>query len=351
YPHAYRDHWVAQQYLPNALQGRVFYQPSPVGYEGHIQQSVMRRREEQLAAMLEGGCGAVEVLTYGPLDRESERWLARTISNAAQELAIVRERLFAALAMRRHDLVLDLHAGTGLLTWEALRRAPEGGVWALCRDAEAALALRQQAEALAELTRPTVLQGRLAELPVLLAAADHGDVRFDAGRGRNSVVDEPDKGAAAALLAGLLRPGGALSLAEAVPRHAQRLYALVDLAPLGDELAAALGEAEEAIYRQADDPMVNWDAEDLADALRAAGLEVVALNVAETASERLISDRQLARWFERGAGPRPSYADHLARRLTAEQVDMVQDLYRRNLLRRTVPWRGRVAYLAARRCP
>ena len=31
YPHAYRDHWVAQQYLPQALQGRVFYQPSRAG--------------------------------------------------------------------------------------------------------------------------------------------------------------------------------------------------------------------------------------------------------------------------------------------------------------------------------
>ncbi|MGC8826032.1 MAG: AAA family ATPase, partial [Anaerolineae bacterium] len=26
YPHAYRDHWVAQQYLPDSLQGKVFYQ-------------------------------------------------------------------------------------------------------------------------------------------------------------------------------------------------------------------------------------------------------------------------------------------------------------------------------------
>ncbi len=33
YPHAYRDHWVAQQYLPDVLQGRIFYQPSEQGYE------------------------------------------------------------------------------------------------------------------------------------------------------------------------------------------------------------------------------------------------------------------------------------------------------------------------------
>ncbi|BAY66886.1 recombination factor protein RarA/unknown domain fusion protein (plasmid) [Calothrix brevissima NIES-22] len=33
YPHAYRDHWVAQQYLPASLQGQVFYQPSMQGFE------------------------------------------------------------------------------------------------------------------------------------------------------------------------------------------------------------------------------------------------------------------------------------------------------------------------------
>ena len=33
YPHAYTDHWVAQQYLPDALNGRVFYNPSTQGYE------------------------------------------------------------------------------------------------------------------------------------------------------------------------------------------------------------------------------------------------------------------------------------------------------------------------------
>jgi putative ATPase len=35
-PHAYRDHWAAQQYLPTALRGRTFYMPSIVGYEEKI---------------------------------------------------------------------------------------------------------------------------------------------------------------------------------------------------------------------------------------------------------------------------------------------------------------------------
>nr|WP_318660005.1 AAA family ATPase [uncultured Treponema sp.] len=53
YPHAYKDHWVAQQYLPDALMGRVFYTPSSQGYEKTIRDDVLSRRELQIAAILE----------------------------------------------------------------------------------------------------------------------------------------------------------------------------------------------------------------------------------------------------------------------------------------------------------
>lgn len=53
YPHAYRDHWVAQQYLPDSLMGRVFYTPSTQGYEKEIRNDVLSRRELQIAAILE----------------------------------------------------------------------------------------------------------------------------------------------------------------------------------------------------------------------------------------------------------------------------------------------------------
>ena len=90
YPHAYRDHWVAQQYLPEALQGRVFYQPGEVGYEQAIKAEVERRREAQLAAMLEGaeGFGATEALTYtgDKAGGERDRWLARAVSGAGERL-------------------------------------------------------------------------------------------------------------------------------------------------------------------------------------------------------------------------------------------------------------------------
>lgn len=53
YPHEYTNHWVAQQYLPRELVGKVFYTPSDQGYEGKIRAQVLSRRESQLAVILQ----------------------------------------------------------------------------------------------------------------------------------------------------------------------------------------------------------------------------------------------------------------------------------------------------------
>jgi putative ATPase len=45
YPHAYRDHWVAQQYLPEHLKGQVFYTPGELGYERHVKERLDRYRK------------------------------------------------------------------------------------------------------------------------------------------------------------------------------------------------------------------------------------------------------------------------------------------------------------------
>ncbi len=134
YPHAYREHWVEQQYLPGSLQGQVFYQPSNQGYEGDIQVRVNRRREAQLAALVEGITDSIpERLTLSPTDNRTEQWLQRTIGESGQRFGAMRDRLFQATQLQRHHLVLDLNARSGLITWEALRQVPEGGVYA-CVD-------------------------------------------------------------------------------------------------------------------------------------------------------------------------------------------------------------------------
>ncbi len=67
YPHAYRDHWVAQQYLPDALQGRVFYQPGGPGLRGDASRprsSGGARRSWRPCWRSGEGFGVAEVLTF-----------------------------------------------------------------------------------------------------------------------------------------------------------------------------------------------------------------------------------------------------------------------------------------------
>jgi putative ATPase len=354
YPHAYRDHWVAQQYLPESLQGRVFYQPTGQGYEGKIQEQVARRREAQLAAMLEEDHSPLAVADDRGHERMAggppaqNRWLQRTLSNVGDQLAAVRERVMAAAGIERHSLVLDLNAGSGLLTWEAVRRAPVGGVWALAADARSAEALRQQAANMESLARPVIMQGSLEEVPDLIARHGEGEVRFDVLLGRNALTHAPDKAAAARAIASLLGPGGRLALAETIPRHTQRLYRLVDLSALDEDVRRRLAAAEEAIYSDPDDALVNWDAGDLRSAFEAAGLSNVTIQMETVTAQQHIGPDQLARWFGASSDrQRPSYAQRLSRHLSAAEISRVQTLFERQLRERTVAWASQMAYLTA----
>jgi putative ATPase len=354
YPHAYRDHWVAQQYLPDTLQGKVFYQPGELGYERAIRDDVARRREAQLAAMVEGETdgapGHLEVLTTSPTNRAKDMWLQRTVANSGRQLGGLRDRLFEMAGIQRHHLILDANAGSGLLTWEAVRRAPEGGVWALAAEEATGEALRQQAARLTDVERPAVLVGTPDELDYLLSLRGEDDVRFDIILGRNLLpVSKPDRfPKTCQVLAAHLLPGGRLVFSQSIPRHTQRIHALVEWGrdtKLRDKVIAA----EEAIYDDPADPMVNWDEGDLMAALEAAGLADIRVAVDEQTEERLITAAHLDRWFGEGSGDgRPSYRERLlASNVTEGEAGKVEKLFRGKLLDQSVKWASRMVYMKA----
>ena len=349
YPHAYRDHWVAQQYLPAALQGKVFYEPTDQGYEAAIAAAVTRRREAQLAAMLEGSGAPPEILTYDASGGGSvrERWLQRTVAQSGEAAAALRDRILAGGPLERHSVVLDLNAGSGLLTWEAQRRSPEGGVYALAFNEDDRQALQEQTQNLEEPARPLLLQGRIGELAQLL---DADAVRFDAIVGRNALINSSEKEAALRQLAERLAPQGWLSLAETVPKHTQRIYALGDRSTLRPELAERLIAAEEAIYADSADALVNWDEDTMEAALFAAFPAQaqsgrVSIERIDADTDVLISEGMVRRWFGPALGDRRSYAERLAEGMGPEEVEQIEGWVRGQLLNRTVPWRRRTVLL------
>jgi putative ATPase len=51
YPHAFRDHYVPEQYLPSGMQGTYFYEPSGQGYEARLRVRLdeLRARDEEMS--------------------------------------------------------------------------------------------------------------------------------------------------------------------------------------------------------------------------------------------------------------------------------------------------------------
>ena len=191
YPHAYRDHWVAQQYLPDALTGKVFYTPTTQGYEGKIRDEVLSRRELQIASILEkenpengtekSEFGESEVsdwwikehftsvakkseenLTFSPkdptkevaLDRADRFWRQRLDSNRAEFLLSIRDTMTLMADLRRHHRCLIWNADNGLLLWEIARKTPEGVTCGVCRTEKGKEILEQYGRTLSSLDRP-----------------------------------------------------------------------------------------------------------------------------------------------------------------------------------------------------
>lgn len=164
YPHAYAEHWVAQQYLPSTLQGQVFWQPGQLGWEGQRRQLLQQRRAAQLAAAAEHEAELGEVLSSSPEDPALERWLQRQLGSEGERLDALRSRLWEGATWRRHDRVLILEARSLLWALDPLQHTPEGGVVIHTAHSSDAERLQGQLRVLDALQQPRVLYGKAADL-------------------------------------------------------------------------------------------------------------------------------------------------------------------------------------------
>lgn len=225
YPHAYRDHWVAQQYLPDELVGRVFYTPTNQGYEKKIREEVLSRREMQISSILENlqpekpaseaSCGMhpvphfpsdyknpigewwvnknfsqnstvkKEQLTFSPKDERKESalsradalWRSRLDSNRAETLLSIRDAMVQIANLTRHTRSLVWNADDGLLLWDISRKTPEGITCGICRTRKGKEIMEQYGRTLDDLDRP-VLMVRPENSETYLSADDFSRMLF-----------------------------------------------------------------------------------------------------------------------------------------------------------------------------
>ncbi|AEJ60884.1 AAA ATPase central domain protein [Spirochaeta thermophila DSM 6578] len=330
YPHSYREHWVAQNYLPAELKGRVFYQPSRQGYEARIREEVLRRRELQLTAAAQV---EEEVLTFTP-EKGMGEWWRRTETDLQPHLEELRDRIFQRAQIVRHHRVLVTERPAGFLVWEALRQAPEGQVVCAVASEEEAQRIRHQAAGIDDLLAPILITGT-APLVSLVDEARLGYRTFERILARNILGPSPDKERILADLASLLEPGGIAVCAEAFFRASQRLSSLVPWRRDETPLREALTSVEERLFADPEDPRVNWDEATLAELARRAGLALTQVERYEYATRRTLTREDVLRWV---GDPHKGYGLHLSSLEPALAATIRQKLLE-TLPGREVPWR------------
>ena len=320
YPHAYAEHWVAQQYLPTALQGQVFWQPGQLGWEGQRRQLLQQRRTAQLAAAAEHEAELGEVLSSSPDDPALERWLQRQLGSEGERLDALRSRLWDNATWRRHDRVMILEARSLLWALDPLEQTPEGGVVIQAANSADAERLRSQLRVLDALRQPSVLCCNAAGLA---DALEPGSV-FEWIAARHPFRDLSADQLPAALdqLERLAAPDAQLRLLFSQPTigPAAALLAIADLPDALRDLLAPLPELEQAWLSAPP------DREQLQAGLEQRGWQV-SWQQWEEPLELSLSAAVIERWL----GDNAAYRSHLSGLLQPKSLRLLQEALQQRL--------------------
>jgi len=353
YPHAYRDHWAAQQYLPTALRGRTFYIPSIVGYEGKIRETVLQKRELQAAVVLSDGpaAGDGELLSWSAAAKGREGWFKRLESGRSALLLGDRDAIFNAASPSRHSRVLIPLAADGLLLWESLRRCPEGLSAALVGTETAREALLRYAAVLDQTDRPeiAVLEDSLLPSPEQAGEwfssprFDHILLREPWRKGFTSETHTAAFSRLASAARSLLAPGGCLVLLCSPPLLGQRISrVLLDECGGDNQLVEKLSQAEDAFFSQADS--WNWDAAAVSSAFESQGFKITTRTI-DQQEERLIGPKDIDAWFDR---EKSRWGAFMGKALGTDDFAQIEAALRQRIPAGPLPWKWKSLLIIAR---
>jgi putative ATPase len=136
----------------------------------------------------------------------------------------------------------------------------------------------------------------------------------------------------------LLADGGDISLLQSPPRMGERISRILAGDGREETPIRRLAEAEEAFFAQETLPgRWTWDAETLERSFTAAGFETT-LTVLDQSEERLITERDIANWFEKD---RSSWGGFIHKTLGAEDFFALRDMLLRRAKQGPLLWKWR----------
>ncbi len=315
YPHAYAEHWVAQQYLPTSLQGQVFWQPGRQGWEGERRQQLQRRRAAQLAAAAEHDAELGEVLSSGPDDPALGLWLQRQLGAEGERLDQLRQRLWQGAPWQRHQRVLILEARSLVWALDPLEHCPEGGVVIQAASTDDQRRLQAQLQVLDSIGRPQLVLG---DLPALEQQLERGH-RFEwlAARHPFRQLEPEPRRLQLQALSRLAAPGAQLRLlfSQAALGPAAALLARPELPPPLRELLEPVAAAESQWIATPPEPSA------LEEELITLGWHPPSWERWQEQLELPLSPAVLERWF----APKAPYRQHLGGLLKKRQIETLAE--------------------------
>ncbi len=381
YPHAYKDHWVAQQYLPDNLVGKVFYSPSDQGYEAKIREEVLSRREVQISAILEdesyaNGKNALtdwwntnphfngfekteENLSWSPSDKSKENllesadklWKARLDSNKAEILLHLRNEMISSAKTLRHHRNLIVGADDGLLLYDLMRKSPEGITCALCRKQNSISVLSQYASSLNDLDRPHLAllpEGNIFENHSLLTSAKlFSNTIFDRVFFRDIFANSTDiKNCVQELLlfynSGILEKDAKIIFSQRIPKNGQKIALLIKEQILNEqkiqdeslnEICKKLLELENDFFANKEIPLFAFDSSTIKNSFETENFEVSVKNEILTEKRRL-NPAEISKWFN----PESSYGKAVAEKLNPDEISKLVNLLEENCKKKLFNW-------------
>ncbi len=346
YPHAYRDHWVAQQYLPDSLQGKIFYNPSGTGYEAEIKNVVLRKREAQIES--QNPSSFPEILTTSPPDKNRNRWFEKLQQGRGEILKDIQKTVFTLAEIRSHHIILNINAGSGLLLWEAARRAREGGIYGLTTSPDTLQYLQQYGNQVPEMERPILLNQKISDF----AEQNKGKLYFDIIIGRNTLTRLENKLTYIKYMQSLNTPGGKTILIETLLSESTRLSSLLtELTGASNEpdqaLIDLLIKVEKNIYQTDDNPMTNWNEKDLINWMKEAGYIEINSQKKIYKEQRTITKKDIENWFDPD-GSEYSYGAVLVSIIGKKEIKQLKVSLIKYLSDKSFPWESTICFITGK---
>jgi arsenite methyltransferase len=275
-------------------------------------------------------------------------WLSRTRfagmtdaerDDALRSLAAIRDRVIEGAGLREGDSVLDLGAGTGLLTFGAHDRIGNGWVFAI----------DPSVSALEELLR-VAHETNVAGVMYLVGDAEViplPDASVDVCMTRSVLMYVVEIERAVDELARVLKPGGRLSCYEPINRKGTTIATTVDWSPVGADLAQRVAEEWEA--HASTSQLGRLDDVQLSRALEASGFADVIVELEEIEELWTVDERSVEMRLDAvGAAGQQSLRERWTAAFEPADVDaLVAHLH--SLAGQTLAFRRPQAWITARR--